>query len=198
VLRKSLLLAGLFYLSASHSAPLQSPYEAEVRAGVEEIYVFRTTRTRHESGATPGCASAPFASVNEDYYTLWSIALRASDSRVVGTHQHEVGGFTACFGPLTRGQPLQMFAIGNVAHIPWSGAGQCLALESQPPIQTAVAFSCRLSLTGMPKNYTGGFVVSSTLAPFLGKDQPPTAHVPGYLSTSVVVLRLWKNPGKSE
>ncbi len=196
-MRKSLLLAGLFYLSASHSAPQQSPYEAEVRAGAEEIYVFRTTRTRHEAGATPACASAPVASVNEDYYSLWSIELRGSDSRVVKTHQHEVGGFTACFGPLVRGQPLQMYAIGKVANIPWIGTGQCLALESQPPVRTAVAFNCRLNLSGLPEIYSGGFAVSSTLAPFLGKDQPPTAHVPGYLSTSVVVVRLWRKPAIS-
>jgi hypothetical protein len=46
--------------------------------------------------------------------------------------------------------------------------------------------------TGGPPGYSGGFAVSSTMAPFLDKDQPPTAHVPGYLSTSVVTVRLWK------
>ncbi len=198
IVRNLLLLATLIYLSAAHSAPLQSPYEQEVRADVEEIYVFRTTRTRHESGATAACATAPFASVNEDYYGLWSIELRAGDSKVVKTHQREVGGFTACFGPLARGQPLQMYAIGKIARIPWKGAGECLALESQPPIRTAVAFTCRLNLTGLPPTYSGGFAVSSTLAPFLGKDQPPTAHVRGYLSTSVVVVRLWKKPLTAE
>jgi hypothetical protein len=201
--RKSLLLASLIFpslidWSPVHSAPVQSPYEEEVRAGVEQIYVFRTTRTRHESGATPACASAPFASVNEDYYSLWSLELRANDSKVDKTHEREVGGFTACFGPLARGQPLQMYALGRIARIPWKGAGECLALESQPPVKTAIAFSCRLNLSGLPADYSGGFAVSSTLAPSLGRNQPPTAHVPGYLSTSIVVLRLWKRPATAD
>jgi hypothetical protein len=189
-----LLIASFLWASASHAAPAQSAYKDEVRAGVEEIYVFRTTRTQHQSGATPACAVAPFASVNEDYYDLWSVELHAADSRIVNTHKSDVGGFTACFGKLALDQPLPMYATGTVAHIPWVGVGDCVTLKSQPPVRTAVAFTCRLNLSGLPEAYSGGFVVSSTLAPFIAKDQPPSAHVPGYLSTSVVVLRLWKKP----
>jgi hypothetical protein len=164
----------------------------EVRAGAEEIYVFRTTRTQHTSGATPACAAAPFPSANEDFYALWSIELRSSDSRVVNTHKRMVGGFTACLSQLSQGHPVQMYATGTVAAIPWSGIGECVVANSQPPIRTAIAFNCRLDLSGLSEGYSGGFLVSSTLAPFLGKDQPATAHVPGYLSTSVVTLRLWR------
>jgi hypothetical protein len=64
--------------------------------------------------------------------------------------------------------------------------------DLQPPIRTALAFTCRLDLSGLPESYAGGFLVSSTLAPLLGANQPPDAHVPGYLSTSVVTVRLWK------
>ncbi len=190
----TLLIAGLLWGSASEASPIESPYKDEVRAGAEEIYVFRTTRTQHKSGATPACAAAPFASVNEDYYDLWSIELRASDSHIANTHKSEVGGFTACFGPLALDHPFQMYATGNVAHVPWIGVGECVMVKSQPPVRTAIAFTCQLNLSGLPDAYSGGFVVSSTLAPFLSRDQPATAHVPGYLSTSVVTLRLWKKP----
>ncbi len=193
-LRNALLLAGLLWLTLGRAAQTQSPYAEEVRAGAESIYVFRTTRTQHHSGATPACASAPFRSVDNDYYALWSIGLRATDSRVVDTHEREVGGFSACFGPLTRDKPLLMFATGSVAHIPWRGIGQCIVLPSQPPVRTAIAFTCHLTLSGLPPAYAGGFAVSSTLAPFISRTQPATAHVPGYLSTSVVVIRLWTQP----
>ena len=189
-----LLIAGLLWASASQASPTQSTYKQEVRAGAEEIYVFRTTRTQHHPGATPACAAAPFPSANEDYYDLWSIELRATDSRVVNTHKSEVGGFTACLGQLVQDHPVQMYATGTVAHIPWVGVGECVVLKSQPPVRTAVAFTCQLNLSGLPEAYSGGFGVSSTLSPFLSKDQPATAHVPGYLSTSVVTLRLWKKP----
>jgi hypothetical protein len=186
------MIAALLCAPALPARPTQSTYKQELKAGLEEIYVFRTTRTQHQSGKTPACAAAPFASVNEDYYDLWSIELRAGDSRVVNTHENEVGGFTACFGPLALDRPLLMYATGKVAGIPWAGAGECLTLKSQPPVRTAIAFNCRMNLTSLPQSYAGGFLVSSTLAPFISRDQAPTAHVPGYLSTSVVTMRLWK------
>ncbi len=193
-LRPVLLLAGLLPIATGQAAPEQSPYREEVRAGLERIYVFRTIRTEHHSGTTPACASAPFRPVNNDYYELWSIALRAADSRVVATHEHDVGGFTACFGPLERDEPLRMFAVGSIAHIPWTGVGECLLMPSQPPVRTVFAFTCHLMLSGLPQAYAGGFAVSSTLSPLVSKTQPPTAHVPGYLSTSIVVIRLWRKP----
>ncbi len=158
----------------------------------EELYVFRTARTRHERGPTPACTPAPFASANEDYYELWSVAIRSRDSRITNARRSSVGGFTACLGQLAVGQPVPMYATGQLANVPWKGIGECTPLKSQPPIRTALAFTCRLELSGLPESYAGGFLVSSTLAPLLGANQPPDAHVPGYLSTSVVTVRLWK------
>lgn len=195
-------LATLGLLAAALSAPAapatgtESAYKQEVRAGLEEIFVFRTTRTQHQSGKTPACAGTPFASVNEDYYDLWSIELRASDSRVVNTHKTEVGGFTACFSQLAQDRPLEMYAKGKTAGISWAGTGECVVLKSQPPVRTVVAFNCRLNLSEVPDAYAGGFLVSSTLAPFIPHSQDPRAHVPGYLSTSIVTMRLWKKPTK--
>jgi hypothetical protein len=184
--------------TATHASPTHSTYKDELRSGVEEIYVFRTIRTQHQSGKTPACAAAPFASANEDYYDLWSIALNAGDGRISNTHRSNVGGFTACLGQLALDHPLQMYAMGTVAHVHWTGVGECVALKSQPPVRTAIAFNCRLNLSGLPDIYSSGFMVSSTLAPFLGKNQEPSAHVPGYLSTSVVIVRLWKKPAAAK
>ncbi len=164
----------------------------EVAGKAEQIYVFRTIRTRHERGATRACAVAPFPSANEDYYELWSITLRPQDSRVADARRQVVGGFTACLGRLAAGQSVPMYATGSVAHIHWTGTGECIPLKSQPPIRTAVAFTCHLDLVGLPAGYVGGSLVSSTLVPLLGGNQPADAHVRGYLSTSVVTVRLWR------
>jgi hypothetical protein len=61
-------------------------------------------------------------------------------------------------------------------------------------VKTVIAFHCLLDLSGLPDVYTGGFLVSSTLSPFISRDQPATAHVPGYLSTSMITVRLWRMP----
>ena len=197
-LKTVLLMTAVLALPDARSDQLQSSYKDEVAAGLEEIFVFRTSRTRHTAGQTSACSAAPFSSTNEDFYQLWSIQTHAADSRVVNTHVRNVGGFTACLGQLARDQPLQMYATGTVDQIPWIGVGECLALMSQPPVRTAIAFTCHLNLSGLPERYTGGFLTSSTLAPFLGKDQPPTAYIPGYLSTSVATVRLWKRPATAK
>ncbi len=189
-----LVVAGWIGASMAHPAPKAATFKEEVNAGTEEIFVFRTTRTQRTAGPTPACESAPFPSANEDSYDLWSLKLRTSDARLAATHEIAVGKFTACFGQGVPGQPLPMYATGTLARIPWIGTGECNPLKAQPPVHTVIAFNCTLNLSGLPEGYTGGFLVSSTLAPFLGKGADPTAHVPGYLSTSVVTVRLWRKP----
>jgi hypothetical protein len=189
-----LLLTVLITALTLQTAQAESRFQEELRAGLESIYVFRTVRTQHHHGSVELCASAPFRAADSDVYALWSIGLRASDSEVVDTHERAVGSFTACFGPLTRDRPLIMYAVGDIAHIPWTGVGQCLVTRAQPSVKTLVAFSCRLTLGQLPAGYAGGLAVSSTVAPFISKTQGPSAHVRGYLSTSVVVVRLWRRP----
>ncbi len=193
-----LLVVGVLGTLTTRADSPRLAFENEVRGGLEEIFVFRTARTAHHGGPTPVCASAPFRVANSDHYDLWSIGLRAGDSRVVQTHERAVGDFNACFAPLVPGHPLQMYASGTVGRIPWTGLGECRVADAQPPARTVVAFSCQLRLSGLPQSYAGGFAVSSTLATHLGKDAPATAHVPGYLSTSVVIIRFWKRPPASE
>ncbi len=124
---------------------------------IRRKFSFFVPLVRNTHQAPLACMSAPFPTANEDYYELWSISLRASDSRVVKTHENKVVGFTACLGQLARGQPVQMYATGTVAKVPWIGTGECLALPSQPPVHTVIAFTCHLSLSGLPVDYAGGF-----------------------------------------
>jgi hypothetical protein len=184
-------------LASSPSAQASDPEDAfkqEVVAGLEEIFVFRTTRTEQQQGATPDCAAAPFTSAREDRYDLWSMELRASDGRVVRTHLKPVGNFRACFTQFALGMPLGMYAMGTVGNVSWIGSGECLPTQSQPPVRTVLAFNCQLNLSGLPEGYAGGMATSSTAAPLLPREAGPTAHVPGYLSTSVVTIRFWKKP----
>jgi hypothetical protein len=169
-------------------------FKEEVRSGAEEIYVFRTVRVRRTAGATANCAAAPFPSATEDFYDLWSVDFNASNARVIDSHRKSVGGFTACLGQPTPGEPLKMYAMGIVGPLKWNGLGECNVMKSMPPARGIIPFNCVLELSGLPMEYAGGFGVSSTLAATLGKDGDATAHVPGYLSTSVVVIRVWRKP----
>jgi len=195
--RKALLAAAVLWAATVQAGPTDSTFQQEVKAGTEEIYIFRTTRTAQTRGATPACTAAPFTSTNEQDFDLWSLDVRGSDSRVVNTHKSGVGSFAACFSAPAQDHALQMYAAGSVAHIPWVGIGECIVPKAQPPVHTVVTYTCRLDLSGLPEKYDGGFAISSTLATFL-RDQPPTAHVPGYVSTSIVTVRLWRKVPAAE
>ncbi len=198
VARKVAVVALVFGAWAAYSRPIraQSDYKNEVRADQEEIYVFRTTRTDRKTGATPACSAAPFATGDEQDFDLWSIEVRGADSRVVNTHRSGVGEFIGCFSRPAADYSVQMYAAGKVAGVPWTGVGECIVAKAQPPVHTVVTYTCKLDLSELPAAYSGGFIVSSTLATLL-RGQPPTAHVPGYVSTSIVTMRLWKKPGNT-
>jgi hypothetical protein len=181
-------------LSTARAADSSASYREEINAGLEEIKVFRTTRTARTHGATSFCTDAGFESAAEDNYSLWSLKLDENNSRIEATHVREVGEFRACFGAQAIGKPFSMFAAGTIGGIPWKGNGDCTPMTAQPPVQTVRTFNCNLVISGLPEGYVGGWLTSSTEAPIFGASAAPDAHVRGYLSTSVVVLRLWKKP----
>ena len=165
-------------------------FNSEMTGGVEEVYVLRTVRSAHTSGATPECSAAPFTVANDSVYQLWSMAVQKSDGRITDSHASSPGSFRACIGSLTD-RVIPMYAIFNVGGLNYTGVGECLLTKTPPPVKTLLPLNCVLDLTGLPAPYTGGILVSSTLTP-VGRDLPIDAHVPGYLSTSVVTTRLWK------
>lgn len=182
----------MMLLACTHAnASEPDAFAQELTLGKEEVYVFRTVRSERNAGATPFCEAANFASTREDHYTLWSLNLDAATGRVTDAHVGEVGGFRACFGTVSITEPFAMYAAGDVGAVSWSGTGTCALAPAQPPIRTALAFNCSLAIDASD-DYAGGWLVSSTLAPLLGAEYPPDAHIEGYLSTSVVTLRLWK------
>ena len=176
------------------AADSTASFKEEVSAGLEEIFIFRTVRTARVRGATPFCADAGFEPVAEDVYALWSLQTNDKSSRVSATHIRPVGEFRACFGATAVGKPFDMYARGTTGGVAWTGKGECTPMAAQPPVSTVRTFNCNLALSGLPEGYAGGWVTSSTAAPILGATAPPDAHVRGYLSTSIVTLRLWKNP----
>jgi hypothetical protein len=188
-----MLGAVLFCATAAASTPDDpAVYKQEVKAGVEEIYVFRTVRTERVRGATDHCKAAPFESVTEDVYDLWSMSLNTRDGRVTKTHEKPVGQFRACFSAIVERKSFRMYFPGKVAGIPYVGVGDCTIGEWQPPVRTLLAINCSAKLNDLPSTYKGGFMVSSSLAPVTPPGQESSAHVPGYLSTSVVTVRLWR------
>ncbi len=188
-------LLGIMVLSCGASASAaEDEYQHEVSGTREEIYIFRTSRTQRVRGPTPACKDAGFESVAEDRYALASLMTASGSSKVARSHVKEVGEFLACFSAPVAGKPIAMYATGKVGGKEWMGRGECNGMPAQPPDKRVLAFNCNLGISGLPESYAGGWATSSTLQPSLGKDAPPDAHIAGYLSTSIVVMRLWKVP----
>jgi hypothetical protein len=188
-------LLGIVVLSCGTPAnAAEDEYQHEISGTREEIYIFRTSRTQRVRGPTPSCKDAGFESSAEDRYALASLVTAHGSSRIVRSHVKDVGEFLACFGTPVAGKPIAMYAAGKVGGKDWIGRGECNGMPSQPPDKRVLAFNCNLVISGLPEGYTGGWATSSTLQPSLGKDAPPDAHVAGFLSTSIVVMRLWKAP----
>jgi hypothetical protein len=173
---------------------IASTIQEEISAGLEQVFVFRTARTSRTRGPTPGCQAAGFVSNAEDVYRLWSIDTVQSTGRVKNAHVRGIGEFHACFGAATATQTIPMYATGAMGDIGWTGRGECVGMAAQPPEPAVRALNCNLRVEGLPAGYAGGWLTSSSLAPVLGANAPPDAHVRGYVSTSIVVLRLWRSP----
>jgi hypothetical protein len=62
-------------------------------------------------------------------------------------------------------------------------------MKSKPPAPKLLVLSCNGDLSELPSPYIGGYLTTSSLAPSGGKE---ATHVRGYLSTSVITMRLWK------
>jgi len=166
-------------------------YDQEISAGLEEISISRTTRTEFIQGATPACAPAPFTAASEQHYDAWSISLRGSDGRVVKTHEKQIGEFMACFGSITPTGTLPMYAAGTLGSLSYVATGECRFMKSKPPTLKLLVLHCSGDLSGLPADYVGGYLTTSSLAPSGGKE---AVDVPGYLSTSIITMRLWKKP----
>jgi hypothetical protein len=163
-----------------------SAYREEISAGLEEIYVTRSIRTQYIKGATPACAAASFDSASEQHYDMWSLREQSSDARIVATHERPVGSFVACFGPLGQDGTLKASMQGTLGRLTYAGRGDCRVMGSKPPAPGLAPLACTVDLSALPDGYVGGYLTTSSLAPTQG------AHVHGFLSTSVIIYRLWK------
>jgi len=164
-------------------------YKDEIAAGLEEIYITRTIQTQYIQEATAACAAAPFAAASEQHYDTWTLSLRAADGRVAKTHERLSGEFVACFAPVAPNGTFALYSRGSNGSMPYTATGECKFMKSKPPAPKLLVLSCSADLGDLPTPYVGGYLTTSSLAPSGGKN---ATHVRGYLSTSVITMRLWK------
>jgi hypothetical protein len=173
---------------SSHAAP-------RATAALEDIYILRSIRERHEPVAD-WCSFArtgfePFPKDAERLFSFWSVRLRPETGRVVRTKQARVAELRGCFGATGEPARQNFYAEIKLGSLSFRGNGECLALKINFPEAGLFPVRCQLILSGLPAPYVGGLLTTNTItskAAFGGDTNPP-----GYTQASIATIRLWKS-----
>ncbi len=122
----ALVLTSLLSACAGQGRPglEKTAVEDDVGGKAEEVYVFRTTRMRHERGQTPACAPAPFTSAKR---TPTNCGRSRSEHRTVGPSKTSPGYRTAMsVGPWSPARSRRSSAPTNLRTL------TCLVIYPRP------------------------------------------------------------------
>jgi hypothetical protein len=161
----------------------QSP-PAETPSPVEEVYLFRSLFEKITTSETEFCRrEAPFTATVENAYSLWSVESDAASGRVIAARRQRIGDLRACVGVHPDGR-VRLYALGTINGIAFRGEGDQYASQQTDTVNSRVN---RFLLERLPPPYVAGLLSSNTV-----RTTPPDA--PGYLQSSVGVIRLWRRP----
>ena len=188
-MRRAAVALLLIACTISFGAPQLRAQDGENE--VEEIYVARSVR---QGRVVPSDFCAPaktgFAPGLEDQLAMRSVTTRASDGRMVGTNDKDIGSMHVCIGQAMDPTVLATYAEGQIAGVAFTGIGDCRLVRGNQPEDGLLTHRCFLVLSGLPQPYVGGFLVSSSLysrTPFGTESSPP-----GYSQAAILVVRLFR------
>jgi hypothetical protein len=184
---------GLVTLLSAGAAP-SAKAAPRAKAALEEIYILRSIRERHEPSAG-WCSSTktgfgPFPADAERFYSFWSVRL-GPDGRIFETKDRRVAELRGCFGATSEPARQNFYAEIKLGSLSLRGNGECLALKIDFPEAGLFPVRCQLVLSGLPAPYAGGLLTTNTItsrAAFGGDTDPP-----GYTQASIATIRLWKS-----
>ena len=188
-------IASLFCALLALPVCAEQGASAEKNAGgLEEIYVLRSIRDRHETKDTRCTVSLtgfdPYLADADRRFSFWSVASRTDDGRIVETANRKIAELRGCFGP-TDDRTMQNFhaeiLMGSKV---FRGRGECQALLLNFPEQGLIPVRCQIVLSDLSAPYVGGVLTTNTLtsnAQYGGETSPP-----GYTQASIATIRLWK------
>ncbi len=172
--------------AAARAARTTAPIQTTAN---EDIFVVRTTRASTVEGATPECAAAPFPVRQHDTYDLHGVETDAATGLVTDPLGPVVGGFNGCLGEFRPDGAFDMFTFGALNGSDYGGLVHCQLLAAGEPVEGALLIHCEGKADDPPEGYVGGLMISNSMAPTGG-----AMDVPGYTTTSIIVMRLWRAP----
>ena len=178
---------------ATCSVSAQDARETQPSASteVEEIYVVRSV-PESSTAPTEFCAEERigFAGATyEGHYTFRSTATRSSDGRVIDTNVKTIGSMHFCRHRTTP-DSFTWYGEGAFGNTPFKGVGECHGAKADFPEQGIGTVSCFLRLSGLPSEYVGGLLTTSTM--WSRKSQGMETDPSGYTQASIATIRLWR------
>lgn len=158
----------------------------------EDIYVFRShlvSNIAAGNGTTPGCAATEFPVRLEREYSFATLATDPQTGLVTDADIAPAPGFTTCVGLIDEDGGFDMEARGHVADTDYTMLMRCEVHGTDMPVAGLALLSCHGRLEDLDPKYSGGHMTSTTM---------PTMNsgpdLPGYVSTSIITVRLWRAP----
>lgn len=174
-------------LAAAPAAPAAAQTAAQT-TDAEDIFILRTKRVESAPGPAPDCERAPFPVRQRDVYQLYSMGGDAGTGLVTDPMAAPAHVFVACLGAFGEDGAFDMYSIGDM-NGGYAGANRCVIEAANDPTPGSLLIHCSGRMETAPEGYVGGYMTSSTLAPAGGAED-----VPGYTTTSIVTMRLWRAP----
>jgi len=157
------------------------------RALIEDVYVVRARFSSPNLPVTSFCDAAKFPIdypvERERYYEYWSTVTHQQDGLLLNGNVQAVGGHHGCYS-INRNGMIYSYMTGTVAGIPFTARGTCVFNPERAP-QTGVSpYTCNYAMSDLPDGYVGGQSTWNGV----------TTDVPGYLTTTIGSVRLWRRP----
>jgi len=155
------------------------------RAPIEDVYVVRARFSSPNLPVTSFCDAAKFPTdypvERERYYEYWSTATQHDDGLLLNGNIQHVGGHRGCYSVNKNGM-IYSYMTGTFAGIPFTARGTCVFNPERAPQPGVGPYTCNYAMSDLPNGYIGGQSTWNGV----------TTDIPGYLTTTIGSIRLWK------
>jgi hypothetical protein len=167
------------------SAPAKVSDAQSTQSPFEIVYVVRSRFSSPNLPVTSFCDAAQFPSdypvERERHYKYWSTNARSTDGAVVDGAVQRLGEHHGCYS-VNKNEMIYCYMTGTFADMPFTARGTCVFNPERAPEPGVTPYTCNYAMSDLPNGYVGGQSTWNGV----------TTDDPGYLTTTIGTVRLWK------
>ena len=163
-----------------------APDVATQLAEVEDVYVVRSRFSSLDLPVTPFCDAAQFPAdypvERERHYDYWSTG-QSKEGLLVDANVQRLGGHHGCYS-VNKNRMIYSYMTGTLAGITFTARGSCIFNPDRAPQLGVRPYTCNYVMSDLAAGYVGGQSTWNGV----------TTDIPGYLTTTIGSIRLWRGP----